>query len=182
MIEVVDHDPGWAEDFVLLRDTYRAAFRAAGVVVGSIEHVGSTAVPGLVAKPVIDCDVVVREDQVAAASDVLVGLGFEARGEQGIPQRWAFVAPPDLPRTHTYVVVAGSLALRNHLGVRDVLRRDRALREEYARVKRALAATAPDTDAYVAGKSAVVQRLLEAAGLTAAERAACDAQQPRSRS
>jgi len=94
---------------------------AAGVPVVAIEHVGSTAVPGLAAKPVIDCDIVVAGPEVPAASAVLAGLGFTPLGELGIPLRWAFREPRRLAGTNTYVVAAGSLSLRNHLAVRDVL-------------------------------------------------------------
>ena len=62
--------------FEQLRQEYTDAMEAAGVPVVSIEHVGSTAVPGLAAKPVIDCDIVVAGQDVAAASRVLAGLGF----------------------------------------------------------------------------------------------------------
>jgi GrpB-like predicted nucleotidyltransferase (UPF0157 family) len=143
----------------------------------TIEHVGSTSVPGLAAKPVIDCDVVVAEAHVTAATAVLVAFGFRPMGELGIPQRWAFKEPDRLAGTNTYVVVDGSLALRNHLGVRDVLRSDAALREEYASVKKRVSATASDIDDYGRGKSAVVQRILAAAGLTETERASIAANQ-----
>ena len=132
VIRVEEYDPAWADAFLRLRDEYETALRGAGVPVEGIEHVGSTAVPGLAAKPVVDVDIVVREEVVPRASDVLVGLGFAPLGEQGIPQRWAFRAPEHLPSTHTYVVVQGSLGLRNHLAVRDLLRADPALRDEYA--------------------------------------------------
>jgi hypothetical protein len=65
------------------------------------------------------------------ASAALVNLGFEPRGELGIPDRWAFWEPDRLMGTNTYVVVAGSLALRNHIAVRDALRADPDLRAEY---------------------------------------------------
>ena len=67
-----------------------AAMAAAGVPVVAIEHVGSTSVPGLAAKPIIDCDIVVREADVVAASNILMSLGFTPLGELGIPQRWAY--------------------------------------------------------------------------------------------
>lgn len=79
---------------------------------------------------------------------VLEGLGFEHRGELGIPQRWAFWEPDRLIGTNTYVVVAGSLALRNHLAVRDLLRADGVLRAEYRAVKKEVAATAADIFEY----------------------------------
>jgi GrpB-like predicted nucleotidyltransferase (UPF0157 family) len=60
---------------------------AASVPVVAIEHVGSTAVSGLAAKPVIDCDIVVAEKDVAAGLRALTGLGFTPLGELGIPPR-----------------------------------------------------------------------------------------------
>jgi GrpB-like predicted nucleotidyltransferase (UPF0157 family) len=177
VIEVVDHDPVWAERFGALRSEYAAALSAARVPVVAIEHVGSTSVPGLAAKPIIDIDIVVEESHVEAASAVLVSLGFTPLGELGIPQRRAFTAPDRLAGTATYVIVAGSLSWRNHLAVRDVLRADRRLRDEYGEVKKRVGATAADIYAYGAGKNAMVQRILQRAGLSAGERAAIDANQ-----
>lgn len=172
MIEVVEYDPAWPERFEALRAEYARATAEAGVPVAAIEHVGSTSVPGLAAKPIIDCDIVVREADVAAASGVLVSLGFTPLGELGIPQRWAFKEPARLLATNTYVIVAGCLSLRNHLAVRDLLRVDEVLRAEYAAVKRQAAARAADIDEYGQAKSGTVQKILAAAGLTDAERAA----------
>lgn len=181
MVEVVEYDDAWPEVFEQLRGRYESALRAAGVPVVAIEHVGSTAVPGLAAKPVIDLDIVVASEQVEAASAVLVAMGFRAVGELGIPQRWAFKAPEDWPRTHTYVVVDGSLSLRNHLAVRETLRADTSLRDEYAEVKRAVGSIAADIEEYGQGKEAVVQRILAAAGLTDEERGSIAANQVPSR-
>jgi len=181
VIEVVEYDAAWPALFEQLRDTYAAALAAAGVPFVAIEHVGSTSVPGLAAKPVIDCDIVVAADHVEGASAVLVELGFRPVGELGIPQRWAFKPPADWPRTNTYVVLDGCLSLRNHLAVRDALRADAALRDEYAAVKRRVATTAADIDEYGQGKNAMVQEILRAAGLSDDERASIDANQVPSR-
>lgn len=177
VIAVVDYDPAWPGRFEHLRREYAAAMAAAGVPVVSIEHVGSTSVPGLAAKPVIDCDIVVARPDVAAASQVLAGLGFTPLGELGIPLRWAFKEPARLAGTNTYVIVEGSLSLRNHLSLREVLRQDKELREQYAAVKRRVGATAADIDEYGQGKNAMVQRILAAAGLTEAERASINGNQ-----
>jgi GrpB-like predicted nucleotidyltransferase (UPF0157 family) len=177
VIRVVEYDPAWPDKFELLRRKYAGAMAAAQVPVLAVEHVGSTAVHGLAAKPVIDCDVVVAEPDMPAASRVLVGLGFTPLGELGIPLRWAFREPPRLAGTNTYVIAAGSLSLRNHLAVRDTLRADPELRAKYAAVKRELGASAADIDEYGRGKNEMVQRILAAAGLTAAERAAIAANQ-----
>ena len=177
MIDVVDYDPTWPDRFAALRAEYAAAMADAGVPVVGIEHVGSTSVPGLAAKPVIDCDIVVAEPDVPAASEVLIGLGFSPVGDLGIPQRWAFKEPSRLARTNTYVIVEGSLALRNHLALRDTLRANPELRDRYAAVKRRVGARADNIDDYGQGKNAVVQEILAAAGLTEDERASIDANQ-----
>ena len=173
----MDYDPTWPQRFEQLRSELAHSLASAGAPVVTIEHVGSTSVPGLAAKPVIDCDIVVAQGDVAAASIALVGLGFRPLGELGIPQRWAFREPQRLAGTNTDVVVDGCLSLRNHIAVREVLRSDLALRDEYAAVKRKVGASARDIDEYVRGKNDVVQRLLVAAGVTEAERAAINANQ-----
>ena len=177
MISVVEYDPRWPGRFEQLRREYAAAMAAAGVPVLAIEHVGSTSVQGLAAKPIIDCDIVVAAQDVAAASQVLTALGFRPLGELGIPLRWAFKEPERLAGTNTYVVVAGGLSLRNHLAVRDVLRARADLREQYAAVKRQVGAVAASIEEYGRGKNAMIQEILAAAGLADAERAAIDANQ-----
>ena len=168
MITVVDHDPAWQRAFEGLRQRYEAALR--GVVIVAIEHVGSTSVPGLAAKPVIDIDIIVADDHLADAVAAMERAGFRSLGERGIRDRWALGAPSGLPPTNTYVVVDGSLAMRNHLGVRAILREDGALRDEYATLKRSIAARVDDIDQYVEAKSTFLSTVLERAGLTAEER------------
>jgi GrpB-like predicted nucleotidyltransferase (UPF0157 family) len=177
VVTVVDYDPAWPQRFEALRREYARAMAAAGVPVVAIEHVGSTSVPGLAGKPVIDCDIVVAPADVEAALAVLTGLGFRPLGELGIPQRWAVKEPARLAGTNTYVIVDGSLSLRNHLCVRDTLRSSAALREEYAAVKKRVAATAANIDEYGHGKNAMVQRILAAGGMSEAERASIGANQ-----
>lgn len=169
VIAIVDYDPSWPSAFERLRAEYSVALTNADVPVVAIEHVGSTSVPGLCAKPVIDCDIVVEPAYTQAASAALAAIGFIPRGNLGIPLRLAFDPPDRLGATHTYVVEADSLALRNHLAVRDVLRRDPTLRETYGKVKQQLAAITDDIDEYTTGKSHVLRQVLAAAGLTEAE-------------
>ncbi len=114
----------------------------------------------------IDCDIIVREGDVDAASAVLVSLGFTPEGELGIPQRWAFKAPDGYPQTATFVVVDGCLSLRNHLAVRDTLRRNPALRDEYGRVKQEVGAWARDIVEYGQAKTPTVRKVLAATDLT----------------
>jgi GrpB-like predicted nucleotidyltransferase (UPF0157 family) len=175
VILVVDYDPTWPLRFERLEAELAEALTTRGVPVVSIEHVGSTSVPGLAAKPVIDCDVVVQAKDVPRASEALIDLGFSPLGELGIPQRWAFKEPSRLANSNVYVIVQGSLSLRNHLAVRDVLRIDSGLRAEYAEVKKRVASTAADIDEYGVGKNDVIQAILAAAGLTEDERWSIDA-------
>lgn len=168
-IVVVPYSPTWPEDFE--RVAGELCRGLADVPSARIEHVGSTSVPGLAAKPVLDIDVIVEPDRVADAIALLEMLGYEHRGDLGVTGREAFHAPDDDPRRHVYVCQAGALHVRNHLAVRDVLRRRPDLREEYAAVKLSLAQQPDmDIDTYLARKSAVLQRVLVESDLTEAER------------
>lgn len=161
-VEVVEHSPRWAEDFEEVAAVLREALTDVRSAV--VEHVGSTSVPGLAAKPILDVDVVVDATDVDAAVAALVSVGHVHRGDLGVPDREAFHAPGP-PRRNVYVCTAGTAGVRNHLAVRDVLRSRADLREAYAAAKLALAADpGMDIDTYIAGKSAVLQQVLEASG------------------
>jgi GrpB-like predicted nucleotidyltransferase (UPF0157 family) len=168
MIEVVPYDKEWAVWFSELQRVLSDAMR--GIQVVSIEHVGSTSVPGLAAKPTIDIDVVVSGEDVVAASEALTRIGFVPQGDRGIPDRYAFIAPKNFFPTHTYVVVDGCLSLRNHIAVRDTLRSNETLRNEYGALKLRLAESVRDIDQYVEQKSPILQRILAQAGMTTEER------------
>lgn len=99
-----------------------------------------------------------------AAIAALERVGYVHRGDLGVTGREAFRAPGP-PLRNVYVCTAGTTHVRNHLAVRDVLRTRDDLRAAYASVKQALAADAGmDIDTYLAGKSAVLQQVLEASG------------------
>jgi GrpB-like predicted nucleotidyltransferase (UPF0157 family) len=138
---------------------------AVGGVALVVEHVGSTAVPGLAAKPVIDVDVVVATGaDVPRAVAALASIGYRHRGDLGVPGREAFTSLPGLPEHHLYVVVQDSPAHRDHIDLRDHLRTHLRDAERYAAEKRRLAPLlATDREAYVDGKAWLVQELLAAA-------------------
>jgi GrpB-like predicted nucleotidyltransferase (UPF0157 family) len=168
-VEVVAYSKDWATQFDRVAADLRRALSA--VSVASIEHVGSTAVAGLAAKPILDIDVIVGHRDVAIAVAALEDVGYRHRGDLGVTDREAFASPDEQPRRHVYVCAAGSLPVRNHLAVRDVLRRRDDLRDEYATVKLNLAADPTiDIDTYLARKSAVLQKVLGESALTDAER------------
>lgn len=162
---VVDYDPSWPDLFEALRRPVWAAVHGVAV---SVEHVGSTAVPGLAAKPIIDMDVVVpSSDNLPEAIARLATLGYVHRGCLGIDGREAFNSPQGLPAHHLYVCPKESAALSNHLTLRDVLRRDPAAVAEYSRIKRQLAARFPnDIESYIAGKTDFILTVLRNAGFS----------------
>lgn len=140
---LVPYDPVWPQIFAQLRDIYTAALE--GLIV-TVEHVGSTAVPGLLAKPILDMDIVIpARDVLPEVAVRLVALGYRHRGDQGIPGREVFKAsestvPYTEPRQvwmahHLYVCAADSAELRRHRLFRDALRCRPELREEYVRLK-----------------------------------------------
>ena len=143
----------------------------------TVEHVGSTSVPGLAAKPIIDLGVVAptRKD-VTLAIERLARLGYVHRGDLGVDGREAFGHAPDLPAHHLYVYTQGNLALRNHIALRDFLRTHPESVREYGALKKNLAAQHPnDIDAYVAGKTDVILSILRESDLTPSELNAIEA-------
>ncbi|HXH78146.1 GrpB family protein [Nocardioides sp.] len=162
-IEVVPWSDAWARDFDEVASVLRTAL--ATLPHARVEHVGSTSVPGLAAKPILDIDVIVPGPDVPAAVRALESVGYVHRGDLGVVGREAFRAPDDHPRRHVYACAEGTMNVRNHLAVRDVLRARDDLRDEYADVKLSLASDPTmDIDTYIARKSAVVQRVLVASG------------------
>ena len=96
--------------------------------------------------------------------------GYLHRGDLGVADREAFHAPADGVRRNVYVCTSGTLSVRNHLAVRDVLRRRSDLRDEYAAAKLELAADPHmDVKTYIERKSDVLQRVLAASGLVTSE-------------
>jgi GrpB-like predicted nucleotidyltransferase (UPF0157 family) len=135
-VVIVDYDPAWPGEFGALRDRAEAAVGGLAV---AIEHVGSTAVPGLGAKPVIDLVVVVEPECVAAAVERLTSIGYVHRGNLGVEGREAFSSPEGERRHHLYVSPTDSEELRAQLAFRDRLREDGELAAEYETLKRELA-------------------------------------------
>ena len=160
-VRVVESDPSWPDAFRAEVQRLSAAVSAAGLPALVFEHVGSTAVSGLVAKPIIDLmtghgpDIDPRE-----YFDVLRAAGYEHRGPQGVPERELFVLGPEGRRTHHLnLVCTDGPFWRDHLMFRDRLRKEPELRTAYAELKQRLAcAHAMDRGQYTAGKAAFVQR------------------------
>ncbi len=159
-IEVADYDPEWPVLFADIAGRVQAAF--ANVLMLRVEHIGSTSVPGLPAKPVLDIDVVIpsRADLPEAVAR-LATLGYVHQGDLGITSRESFKRPESTPPHNLYVCAEDSPELRRHLAFRDYLRAHPDDARQYGELKRELAARhVTDIDAYVDGKTEFVQKVV----------------------
>lgn len=162
-VRLLASDPAWPRAYRAEVARLEHEIEAAGLVPLTFEHIGSTAVPGLDAKPIIDFVAGYASDaEPRNYFPVLVAAGYEHRGPQGVPDRELFVLGPESRRTHHLnLVVSDGAFWRDHIAFRDRLRSDADLREEYATLKRRLAAAhANDRAAYTLGKAAFVARTM----------------------
>lgn len=161
---VVSYDPAWPAMFESLRQAIVPTLVALDA---TIEHVGSTSVPGLAAKPIIDLDIVVASaGLVPEAINRLGQLGYVHEGDLGVPGREAMKKPPELRGIphHLYVVVAGNQAHRDHVDLRNYLRAHPTEAERYAAAKQQVAhLLVADRPRYFAAKDPLIQELLERA-------------------
>ena len=163
---VLPYDEGWEKAFEDIRSELQCAL---GDLALAIEHVGSTSVPGLCAKPCIDIDVVIEDysvfDRVVAK---LADIGYIHEGDLGIKDREAFkyTDKPHLLNHHMYVCPKYSAELRRHITFRDYLRNHPEAAKAYGEVKLQAAALYPDDiDGYIEYKSACIERLYRQCGL-----------------
>jgi GrpB-like predicted nucleotidyltransferase (UPF0157 family) len=162
-IEIVPYDPEWPSLFEQERSRLETALRQ--WLAGPIEHVGSTAVPGLAAKPVID--IMAGVESLAASVDAIAAAG--QLGYLHYPYRpdvmhW-FCKPSAAFRTHhLHLVPVASQLWKERLAFRDYLRRDAATAADYATLKMELARQYEcDREAYTDAKGPFVRRIVERA-------------------
>ncbi|WP_338730027.1 GrpB family protein [Haladaptatus sp. DJG-WS-42] len=158
------HDPAWLEAFSIAARELRSII---GDEIDRIEHVGSTAIPDLPAKPILDVVVVVADlERAEALVPKIQSLGYEFKPDDPLAGRLFFVRGPEETRTHHLAVVeAGSESLTEYVAFRDALLAAPALVEEYADLKRALAKQyADDRETYAEKKSVFIQSVLESTG------------------
>jgi GrpB-like predicted nucleotidyltransferase (UPF0157 family) len=161
-IVVTEYDDAWP---VLFDEIAGPVRRALADLEVEVVHVGSTAVPGLAAKPVIDIDVVVRSPaDVPRAIERLRTLGYVYQGNKGVAGREAFLWPPGASQHHLYVVIAGGQPHVHHVVFRDYLRSHPEIADRYAALKRRLAEEyGDDRQGYTDAKSEFVARALDEA-------------------
>lgn len=161
-IIIEEYDPQWPKSFETIR------LRIAPVLVkfaAAIEHVGSTAVPGLAAKPIIDIDVLLRSDKdLVAVIKKLAALGYQHKGTLGVAGRDAFRAPGHDIRHHLYVCEPNGGEFLRHIAFRDYLRHHPKEADDYAILKRSLSGKfSIDRATYTQAKTEFVEEILRRA-------------------
>ena len=158
-VRVSEYDPEWPRLFSRIERELR---EQVGALALAIEHAGSTSVPGLAAKPIIDIELVIASAyQFPSVKERLENFGYIHRGPCGVPDREVFRCVIDLPPHHLYVCEIGARSLREHIGFRDALRQNPRLVAEYAALKHYLAEQyRNDRDAYTEAKTSFVRSVI----------------------
>jgi len=164
-INIEPYNPDWPLRFQTLKYFMNVQL---GTLLREVHHIGSTAVPGLCAKPVIDIDIVLKyHSDLLLAIDKLNESGYLYKGEMGITGRHAFLAMDCEIKFshHLYICDPNSEAFRNHICLRNFLRNNAEVRKQYGKLKQQLAKSSnDDMNAYVQGKTAFITRILAEAG------------------
>lgn len=158
IVEVVASRAEWPARYTVLECRLRKLLGSAVL----IEHVGSTSVPGLAAKPILDVAVLMTRDMTVEQIIGVLGAEFEYRGDSGSEGGLLFVeqSAPGVRTAHIHVVNHGDPQWERYLRVRDRLRSDPVAREAYARLKTELAARFPDDRAaYTEAKDSYIRTL-----------------------
>jgi len=159
-ISMVPHNPEWRHEFQQEAAQITAVL---GNNALTVHHVGSTAIPAIYAKPIIDLLLVVQDlSALDEKQPMMEALGYAALGEFGIPERRYFRRNNKFgDRTHqVHAFENGSLQIKRHLAFRDYLINNPTVAQEYSRLKRELAAKYPDnSEAYMDGKDDFIQEI-----------------------
>jgi GrpB-like predicted nucleotidyltransferase (UPF0157 family) len=160
-VRLIRYQSEWARLFELEKSRLQLAL---GDGVLDIQHIGSTAVPGLVAKPILDIAIAVCDFESARSLiPAIESIGYTYRGEVGIPRRHYFVKGD--PRTHHIHMLEQASQEWTHLLIfRNTLQDDPNLAQQYANLKERLAAQYPnDREAYLKGKAVFIEDVINKA-------------------
>ena len=164
-IVVVPYDENWSAEFIKIRDELIPAIDGLYI---AIEHVGSTSVKGLWAKPIIDMNIVIEKGTLNKIIPALDKIGYRHEGDLGIAGREAFKYDDKshLMNHHLYVCEEDSEELHRHIVFRDYLRLHDDERDRYSAIKIETAKKYPhDIDSYIEGKGVVVHDIYRKCGL-----------------
>jgi len=158
-IEVVPYDPDWPNLFRVEADRIVAVL---GHEVVAIHHIGSTAIPGISAKPIIDMLVEVQDiKKIDDFNEEMIKRGYRPQGEFGIPGRRFFIKGGDATRTHhIHTFQTGHPGIEQHLNFRDYMIAHPEEAQAYSRLKEELARRFPhDIEGYMAGKDGFIKEM-----------------------
>ena len=163
---VLPYDKAWKNDFEKIRNEIQTAV---GHLITGIEHIGSTSVEGMSAKPCIDLDVIIKDYSVFdAVVKALHTIGYIHEGDLGIKDREAFkyTDKPHLRSHHLYVCPQNSAELHRHITFRDFLRSNPEAVRKYSKVKEQAALSYPDDiNQYIRCKTPCIEELYALCGL-----------------
>lgn len=166
-IIVEPYNPKWIDEFEKIKSEIITII---GDDIISFEHVGSTSVVGLWAKPVIDIDVSIDDGKLPIIIEKLAIIGYKHRGDLGITGREAFGYKNDekshLMKHHLYVCHKDNAELKQNIAFRNFLRRNPEYCEKYSNIKIEMAKKYPhDIDSYIKGKEPVIIEVLKKCGI-----------------
>lgn len=165
-VVVLPYDKQWKQEFLNIKTEL---INALGQLAVGIEHVGSTSVQGLSAKPIIDIDVVIEDYSVLdAVTGVLEKIGYHHEGNLGIAGREVFKynGKEHLQKHHLYVCPRDSAELYRHIAFRNYMRSHLEAVREYSRIKEEGAKLYPfDIDRYIEYKSPYIEKIYEEIGI-----------------
>jgi GrpB-like predicted nucleotidyltransferase (UPF0157 family) len=163
---VVPYDYRWKKEFEKIK-LYLEKTLENSII--AIEHVGSTSVEGLSAKPILDIDVVIRNyDNFQDVKSRLESIGYYHEGDLGIKDREAFkyTEKHEVMAHHLYVCPQDSQELKRHIAFRDYLRTHNEDKDKYSEIKLQVANEYPtDIDSYIEFKSSYIAEIYKKIGL-----------------
>lgn len=165
LVEVVPYNDIWPCEFERISDKL---WQLLGDLVVAVDHVGSTSVPGLCAKPITDVGITICElADVDPASDILVENGYEVRGNRYDDEVWGFIKTSGSPKQRVYLCPPANETHSRRILFRDYLRANTETAHAYAALKRDLASKYPyDGDGYTAAKTHFISEVVERARAT----------------
>jgi len=162
-VELAPYDPNWPQDFERIRDKLQ---RLLAPFVVTIEHIGSTSIPGIAAKPLIDVDIILRNSaDISGATQILLEQNYEPRGNRYDDDVWAFMMRDSQPPERVYLCPPNNQTHERRMIFRNYLRAHPAEAVAYAKLKLKLAEIhRHDGDRYTAEKRPFIDAIIEKAG------------------
>ena len=165
-IVVVPYDRRWPNEFNKIK---KELLPIIGNLIITIEHIGSTSVPGLWAKPIIDLNIVIEREMLPILIDKLASVNYLYEGDLGVKDHEAFrySNKSHLMQHHLYVCTKDSAEHIRQIAFRDYLRKNPFDCEKYSIIKVEMAKKYPhDIDSYIKGKEPIVMEIYQKCGIT----------------